>query len=384
MQQQQLVGAQPVGEAEQLGEVADRRARRGRARRLAGHLRVAARRRTSPQAIFTSVDLPAPFGPSSPTSSPGWTSRSTPASATVAAVALGQLCGSEGGRHAPQCRKGPCSCSTRCAPTAARSRATHAASRSTWTPGRSRRRQVPRRAPPGGADHLLQLDAINFGSGWFPTLRKRPGLSGYRTVEAALGEHGPWDNDELRASTRRPSPRCSARTGPPADAPVRRGAARAGPIPGRPHAPWTWSSRRAAPPSGWRSCSPAACASSTTAASTSAPRSCRATWRWRALAEFGDLDSADDLRRQPRAARAARGRRAALRPRAGRAHRRAASCCRRGAPSARSGPARCTPASSSPSAPACPPRLLDIRLWNRGQAPEYKAIPRHRTRSVYY
>ena len=23
-------------------------------------------------------------------------------------------------------------------------------------------------------------------------------------------------------------------------------------------------------------------------------------------------------------------------------------------------------------------------LWNRGQAPEYKAIPRHRTRTVYY
>src|SRR5918999_574473 len=31
-----------------------------------------------------------------------------------------------------------------------------------------------------------------------------------------------------------------------------------------------------------------------------------------------------------------------------------------------------------------PPRLLDVRLWNRGQAPEYKRIPRHRTRSVYY
>src|SRR5919204_1275176 len=38
----------------------------------------------------------------------------------------------------------------------------------------------------------LQLNAINFGSGWFPTLRKRPGLSGFRTVEAGLREHGPW------------------------------------------------------------------------------------------------------------------------------------------------------------------------------------------------
>ncbi len=30
------------------------------------------------------------------------------------------------------------------------------------------------------------------------------------------------------------------------------------------------------------------------------------------------------------------------------------------------------------------PRILDGWLWNRGQAPEYKAIPRHRTRTVFY
>ncbi len=46
------------------------------------------------------------------------------------------------------------------------------------------------------ADTLI-LDAINFGSGWFPTLRKRPGRSGYGTVAEALAEHraraGPWD-----------------------------------------------------------------------------------------------------------------------------------------------------------------------------------------------
>src|SRR6059058_5997510 len=49
----------------------------------------------------------------------------------------------------------------------------------------------------------LILDAINFGSGWFPTLRKRPGRSGYFTVSWALAdgfrEHGPWSNAELRA-----------------------------------------------------------------------------------------------------------------------------------------------------------------------------------------
>ncbi|MCW3003411.1 MAG: hypothetical protein JWQ20_2709 [Conexibacter sp.] len=31
-----------------------------------------------------------------------------------------------------------------------------------------------------------------------------------------------------------------------------------------------------------------------------------------------------------------------------------------------------------------PPRVLDMWLWNRGQAPELKARPRHRCRTVYY
>jgi len=44
----------------------------------------------------------------------------------------------------------------------------------------------------------LTLDAINFGSGWFPTLRKRPGHSGYLTVAAGLKDHGPWSAEELR------------------------------------------------------------------------------------------------------------------------------------------------------------------------------------------
>jgi hypothetical protein len=55
---------------------------------------------------------------------------------------------------------------------------------------------------PGATDearaaYSLQLNAINFGSGWFPTLRKPPGLSGFRTVEAALRGRGPWTADEL-------------------------------------------------------------------------------------------------------------------------------------------------------------------------------------------
>jgi hypothetical protein len=35
---------------------------------------------------------------------------------------------------------------------------------------------------------VLTLDAINFGSGWFPTLRKRDALSGYNTIAAAWRE----------------------------------------------------------------------------------------------------------------------------------------------------------------------------------------------------
>ncbi|HET8976695.1 MAG TPA: queuosine salvage family protein [Solirubrobacteraceae bacterium] len=65
--------------------------------------------------------------------------------------------------------------------------------------------------PPAGADRerlaafWLTLDAVNFGSGWFPTLRKRPGLSGYNTVAAALRDRfnaaGPWSATELTEIT---------------------------------------------------------------------------------------------------------------------------------------------------------------------------------------
>ena len=41
-------------------------------------------------------------------------------------------------------------------------------------------------APEEVAHFMLVLDSINFGSGWFPTLRKRPGMSGYFTVASAL------------------------------------------------------------------------------------------------------------------------------------------------------------------------------------------------------
>jgi hypothetical protein len=73
---------------------------------------------------------------------------------------------------------------------------------------------LPRAASPAPEDAVdgtpeeraafwLTLDAINFGSGWFPTLRKRPGHSGYHTIAAGLRERfaarGPWTATELAA-----------------------------------------------------------------------------------------------------------------------------------------------------------------------------------------
>jgi hypothetical protein len=51
------------------------------------------------------------------------------------------------------------------------------------------------------AAFVLTLDAINFGSGWFPTIRKREGRSGYFTVAYGVRDrfraHGPWSAGEL-------------------------------------------------------------------------------------------------------------------------------------------------------------------------------------------
>jgi putative queuosine salvage protein len=53
------------------------------------------------------------------------------------------------------------------------------------------------------AAFVVCLDAINFGSGWWPTIRKRPGRSGYFTIAAGLAqrfrESGPWPPAELSA-----------------------------------------------------------------------------------------------------------------------------------------------------------------------------------------
>jgi hypothetical protein len=56
--------------------------------------------------------------------------------------------------------------------------------------------------PQDVATYMLVLDAVNFGSGWFPTLRKRSGSSGYFTVAWAIADRfraeGAWTAGQLR------------------------------------------------------------------------------------------------------------------------------------------------------------------------------------------
>src|SRR6478609_7184177 len=55
------------------------------------------------------------------------------------------------------------------------------------------------------AAFVICLDAINFGSGWWPAIRKRPGRSGYFTIAAGLTDRfrsaGSWSAAELTRLT---------------------------------------------------------------------------------------------------------------------------------------------------------------------------------------
>ena len=55
--------------------------------------------------------------------------------------------------------------------------------------------------PETAAAFAICMNAINFGSGWWSTIRKRPGLSGYGTMAAGVTDrfasHGPWRVEEL-------------------------------------------------------------------------------------------------------------------------------------------------------------------------------------------
>src|SRR3982751_3539337 len=76
-------------------------------------------------------------------------------------------------------------------------------------PGLDPTRHYLEGTPADVALYTLALDTINFGSGWFPTLRKRVdpatgrGVSGSFTVAWNLADHfrvdGPWTTEDLRA-----------------------------------------------------------------------------------------------------------------------------------------------------------------------------------------
>ncbi|MFN8675790.1 MAG: queuosine salvage family protein [Thermomicrobiales bacterium] len=71
------------------------------------------------------------------------------------------------------------------------------------------------------AAFLLALDSVNFGSGYFPHLRKRTGMSGYFTIATSLTEHwqrhGPLWPAHLRVMT---PARCAALFGQSLDDPT--------------------------------------------------------------------------------------------------------------------------------------------------------------------
>lgn len=56
--------------------------------------------------------------------------------------------------------------------------------------------------PAATATYILVLDAVNFGSGYFPQLQKRAGMSGYFTIASRLKDHferhGPFSAEALR------------------------------------------------------------------------------------------------------------------------------------------------------------------------------------------
>jgi hypothetical protein len=242
-------------------------------------------------------------------------------------------------------------------------------------------------SPEDVADYMLALDSINFGSGWFPTLRKRPGQSGYFTVASSLTERwrtaGPWTGAELRALK---AVDVAAVLGQEPDHELMGLYAEALRDLGR-----FLGDRRA--PDLIRDAGGSAERFASMLAAGMPFFDDRGFWKRAQIAandlalagvgEFSDLDRltifADNL--VPHVLRvdgvlrydpglAARIDAGELLP-PGEEEREIRGCAVHACEliAARVG---------------MPPRELDTALWNRGQAPRYKAVPRHRTRTVFY
>jgi Potential Queuosine, Q, salvage protein family len=245
--------------------------------------------------------------------------------------------------------------------------------------------------PADVADYLLALDAVNFGSGWFPTLRKRLDaghpVSGYFTVAWALADHVRAEGPPTAAWLRAVDTRTLARIlDQPPDHELVSLYAQALRELGR-----FLGERRALD-------LVAQCGGSAERLAEQLARGMamfddRGFYKraqivpsdlaLAGVADFGDLDRltvfADNL--VPHVLRCE----GALVY-----HERLAARVDAGEPLPPGGPEREIRACA---VHACellsqrtgvPPRVLDHRLWNRGQAPEYKARPRHRCRCVYY
>ena len=235
--------------------------------------------------------------------------------------------------------------------------------------------------------YLLTLDAINFGSGWFPTLRKREGASGYFTVAWGLADRfltaGPWSAEELRGLD---GPELARVLGQEpghelmdlyADALRQLGGFLGERAPADVVHEAGGSAERLAE----------------TLAAGMPFFDDRGFWKraqitandltLAGVAEFDDIDRltifADNLvphvlrvdgvlaYDEPLAARVDAGE--LLAP--GEEEREIRACAVHAC-------------ELIAAARGVPPRVLDVWLWNRGQAPRYKALPRHRTRTVYY
>jgi hypothetical protein len=240
------------------------------------------------------------------------------------------------------------------------------------------------------ARYLLALDAINFGSGWFPLLDKRVGgtpLSGYFTVAWNMSDdwraNGPWSAADLRAMT---TERIAAALRQPTGLELMSLFAQAlrelgrllgdRPALGLVEDASGSAQRLAATLAG-------GCALFADHGFYKRAQIAANDLVLAGIAQFDDIDDltifADNL--VPHVLRcdgvlvydealAAHIDSQALLP-AGREEREIRACAVHACEllAQRTG---------------VPPRVLDVWLWNRGQAPEYKARPRHRTRTVYY
>jgi hypothetical protein len=245
--------------------------------------------------------------------------------------------------------------------------------------------------PADVADYLLALDAINFGSGWFPLLHKRQAdgraVSGYYTIAWALADHvrthGAPTAAWLRAIT---TPELAAILGQPVDLELMSLYAQALRSLGG-----FLGSRRALDLVD--ECDSSAERLAARLAGAMAMFDDRGFYKraqivpadlaLAGVAEFTDLDRltifADNL--VPHVLRCDRvlvyeDRLAAqidagVTLRAGGAEREIRACALHA----------CELIAERSGMPA---RVIDNWLWNRGQAPKYKALPRHRCRTVFY